>query len=185
MQFLEGDWQGCTATARGSDRRAGACCLSRHVASRARLVTLPSPVLAPEQSCGRSRMRCLAATRAGSPSSYAHAEIKSLRTEKATRAGRRELARITLQREVRTAAAGTATAEDFVTRLADADVLLRPWLKDNGCDVMTGYAVALAGRREPDVGSAAAGSRPPCPCRSSPPAGRAVTDACTARPAMQ
>jgi hypothetical protein len=64
-------------------------------------------------------------------------------TEKATRAGRREPARATLQREVRTAAAGAATAEEFLSRLADAGLLVRPRLSENNPSVITGYAVAL------------------------------------------
>src|ERR687884_725594 len=47
-------------------------------------------------------------------------------TEKAARVGRREPARVTLQREVRTAAAAAATAEEFLARLSDAGLLVRP-----------------------------------------------------------
>jgi hypothetical protein len=65
-------------------------------------------------------------------------------TEKAKRAGRREPARVTLQREVRTAAAGAATAEEFLSRLADAGLLVRSRLSEKNPSVITGYAVGLA-----------------------------------------
>lgn len=46
-------------------------------------------------------------------------------SEKAVRHGRPEPARATLQREVRTAAAGAATGREFIDRLADAGLLVR------------------------------------------------------------
>jgi hypothetical protein len=70
--------------------------------------------------------------------------------EKATRAGRREPVRVTLQREVRTASAGAVTAEEFLARMADAGLLVRPRFSDLDPDVVTGYAVALPGDRTTD-----------------------------------
>jgi hypothetical protein len=72
--------------------------------------------------------------------------------EKAARRGRREPTRVTLQREVRVAAAGAATGEDFLARLADAGLLVRRRFSDRQFDVITGYAVAL-----PDDRTAAGG----------------------------
>ncbi|MBI4942123.1 MAG: relaxase [Actinobacteria bacterium] len=71
-------------------------------------------------------------------------------SEKAVRSGRREPARVTLQREVRTAAAGAATADEFLGRLADAGLLVRPRFSDHDADVVTGYSVALPGDRTGD-----------------------------------
>ena len=71
-------------------------------------------------------------------------------SEKAGRAGLREPARVALQREVRAAASGAATAEEFLARLADAGLLVRPRLSERDRGVVTGYAVALPGDRAGD-----------------------------------
>jgi hypothetical protein len=71
-------------------------------------------------------------------------------TEKATRAGRREPARVTIARDVRTAVAGAATADEFLTRLTDAGLLVRPRFSVTDPDVVTGYSVALPGDRTRD-----------------------------------
>ena len=74
-------------------------------------------------------------------------------TEKSARTGRHEPARVTLQREVRTAAAGAATADEFLARLADAGLLVRPRFSEHDADVVTGYSVALPGDRAGDGGT--------------------------------
>jgi hypothetical protein len=74
-------------------------------------------------------------------------------TEKATRAGRPEAARATLTREVRTAAAGAATADEFLARLTDAGLLVRPRWSERDPDVITGYAVSLPDDRTPQGSS--------------------------------
>jgi hypothetical protein len=68
-------------------------------------------------------------------------------SEKALRRGHREPARVALQREVRTAAAAAATAEEFLARLTDAGLLVRPRYSDRDPNQVTGYAVALPGDR--------------------------------------
>src|SRR4051794_35447423 len=68
-------------------------------------------------------------------------------SEKAARVGRGEPARVRLQREVRTAAAAAATADEFLARLADAGLLVRSRYGDRDPDQVTGYAVALPGDR--------------------------------------
>ena len=69
--------------------------------------------------------------------------------EKATRVGRPEAARVTLAREVRTAAAGAATADEFLARLTDAGLLVRPRWSERDPGVVTGYAVSLPDDRTP------------------------------------
>jgi hypothetical protein len=65
--------------------------------------------------------------------------------EKARRQGRPEAPRVTLRRAVYTAAAGTASEEEFFARLRDGGVLVRTRLSTHNPGQVTGYAVALAG----------------------------------------
>jgi hypothetical protein len=67
--------------------------------------------------------------------------------EKASRLGRHELPRHTLQREVRTAAAAATTAEDFLARLRSAGLIHRLRYDERDPATATGYAVALPGDR--------------------------------------
>src|SRR5262249_59072006 len=64
--------------------------------------------------------------------------------EKARRHGRSEAPRITLRRAVSTAAAGTASEEEFFARLRNAGVLVRIRYSSRDPGQVTGYAVALA-----------------------------------------
>jgi hypothetical protein len=66
-------------------------------------------------------------------------------TEKASRRGLDEPPRVTLRRQVTTAAAGACSEPDFFTRLASAGVLVRKRLSARNPGEVTGYAVALAG----------------------------------------
>ncbi|HUY45049.1 MAG TPA: hypothetical protein VMV92_04910 [Streptosporangiaceae bacterium] len=65
--------------------------------------------------------------------------------EKARRHGREEAPRVTLRRAVSTAAAGSASEEEFFARLRDAGVLVRTRLSTRDPGEVTGYAVALGG----------------------------------------
>lgn len=67
--------------------------------------------------------------------------------EKSRRAGRRESPRVTLRREVRAAAARSATPEEFFSHLTAAGVLVRRRLSPRDPTQVTGYAVALPGDR--------------------------------------
>ena len=64
-------------------------------------------------------------------------------TEKADRHGRREAPRITLKREVSTAAAGASCEEEFYSRLEQAGVLVRHRFSTRNPGQVTGYSVAL------------------------------------------
>ena len=71
-------------------------------------------------------------------------------TEKAHRAGRREPARVVLQREVRGAVAAAASGQEFLIRLSQAGLLVRRRCDPRSPDTVTGYAVALPGDRTRD-----------------------------------
>jgi hypothetical protein len=64
-------------------------------------------------------------------------------TEQASRRGWEEPPRVTLRREVCTAAAGASTEEEFFTRLAQAGVLIRRRNSTINPREVTGYAVGL------------------------------------------
>jgi hypothetical protein len=66
-------------------------------------------------------------------------------TEKACRRGRSEAPRRALLREVRVAAAGAASFEEFRGGLAKVGVLVRPRMSQLQAGVITGYAVAWPG----------------------------------------
>lgn len=68
-------------------------------------------------------------------------------TEKATRIGLGEPARVTLRREVRLAAAGAAGTDGFFEGLRDAGLLVRERHSTTTAEQVTGYAVALPGHR--------------------------------------
>jgi hypothetical protein len=69
-------------------------------------------------------------------------------TEHAARTGRAEPPRITLQRTVKQAAAGSATQEEFFARLEDAGILIRHRFSVRNPGEITGYAVALPGHTD-------------------------------------
>lgn len=71
-------------------------------------------------------------------------------TEKAARAKRAEPARVALQREVRTAAAGAGSGEEFLARLSEAGLLVRQRHHPTQPGRVTGYAVALPRDRAAD-----------------------------------
>ena len=93
--------------------------------------------LAAEQRCGLRRTAPGDRTAAGRP---ARAE-----TEKAGRRGLEEAPRITLWRQVNTAAAAAATEEEFFARLRQSGVLVRARQSSHDPGQLTGYAVALPG----------------------------------------
>jgi hypothetical protein len=64
-------------------------------------------------------------------------------TEKSSRQGRAEPARVVLRRHVQTAAAGARSEEEFFDRLRSAGVLIRTRFSRRDPDQLTGYAVAL------------------------------------------
>jgi hypothetical protein len=64
-------------------------------------------------------------------------------SEKATRQGRPEPARVTLQREISTAAAAAATEAEFFAALHQAGILVRQRHSTRNPAEITGYAVAL------------------------------------------
>jgi hypothetical protein len=68
-------------------------------------------------------------------------------SEKAARQRRPEVPRVRLQREVRTAASGAASSEEFLARLGQGGLLVRVRRSDRDPRVVTGYAVALPGDR--------------------------------------
>jgi hypothetical protein len=63
--------------------------------------------------------------------------------EKAARTGMREPARVVLRREVRTAAAGARTADEFFERLKTAGVMVKTRMSERNPDQITGFAVGL------------------------------------------
>ncbi|MFF4291010.1 relaxase/mobilization nuclease domain-containing protein [Streptomyces sp. NPDC001633] len=70
---------------------------------------------------------------------------KMAELEKAKRHGRGEAPRVTLQRQVREAAAGAGNEEDFFRRLAGAGLRVNQRVAPDGA--VTGYSVALVGDR--------------------------------------
>jgi hypothetical protein len=68
-------------------------------------------------------------------------------SEKAQRSGRREPPRVRLAREVRTAASAATTADEFLSGLERAGLLVRQRHSELVPDKVTGYAVALPGDR--------------------------------------
>jgi len=72
--------------------------------------------------------------------------------EQAARRGWDEPPRVTLRREVCTAAAGAATEREFFTRLAAAGVAVRQRFSTTNPGQVTGYAVGLARHRARDGG---------------------------------
>ncbi|HWG00834.1 MAG TPA: hypothetical protein VG164_03155, partial [Trebonia sp.] len=73
-------------------------------------------------------------------------------TEKAARRGLDEAPRVTLRRQVVTAAAGASSDSEFFARLEAAGVLVRQRLSANNPGQVTGYAVALPGDTGRDGG---------------------------------
>jgi len=73
-------------------------------------------------------------------------------TEQAACRGWAEPARVTLRREVCTAAAGAGTEQEFFTRLRQAGVLVRERRSRIRPDQVTGYAVGLPGHTTRDGG---------------------------------
>ena len=73
-------------------------------------------------------------------------------TEQAARRGWAEPARVTLRREVCTAAASAASQREFFARLRAAGVLVRERNSTVKLDQVTGYAVGLAGHTARDGG---------------------------------
>src|ERR1039457_2486008 len=74
-------------------------------------------------------------------------------TEHATRRGWAEPPRVTLRREVCTAAAGARTEQDFFTRLNEAGVLTRKRYSTTNPGQVTGYAVGLPHHTTKDGGT--------------------------------
>jgi hypothetical protein len=73
-------------------------------------------------------------------------------TEQAARRGWTEPARMTLRRDVCTAAAGAGSEQEFFTRLRAAGVLVRERHSRGAADEVTGYAVGLPGHTARDGG---------------------------------
>ncbi|HUZ54494.1 MAG TPA: hypothetical protein VMU94_18470 [Streptosporangiaceae bacterium] len=73
-------------------------------------------------------------------------------TEQAARRGRAEAPRVTLRREVCTAAAGAGTEQEFFTRLHQAGVLIRHRHSTISPGEVTGYAVGLPQHTAKDGG---------------------------------
>ena len=71
-------------------------------------------------------------------------------SEKAQRSGRREPSRVRLAREVRTAASAATTADEFLSGLERAGLLVRQRHSELVPGQVTGYAVALPGDRGRD-----------------------------------
>lgn len=71
-------------------------------------------------------------------------------TEQAVRRGWAEPPRVTLRREVCTAAAGASTEQEFFTRLGQAGVLVRQRRSSLNPATVTGYAVGLASHATKD-----------------------------------
>jgi hypothetical protein len=97
------------------------------------------------------RAACLAAEQRYGLRSTAPADRTAARrptraeNEKAARRGLDEAPRITLRRQVTTAAAGAGSEQEFFARLDAADILVRKRLSVTDPDQITGYAVALPG----------------------------------------
>jgi len=73
-------------------------------------------------------------------------------TEQAARRGWREAPRVTLRREVASAAAGARTEQEFFARLADVGVTVRLRHSTTSPGGVTGYAVGLHGHTAKDGG---------------------------------
>ncbi len=73
-------------------------------------------------------------------------------TEQAVRRGWGEPPRVTLRREVCTAAAGAGTEQEFFARLGEAGVLVRKRYSTTSPGEVTGYAVGLPGHTAKDGG---------------------------------
>lgn len=101
------------------------------------------------EACRAAEQRLDLAVTAGRDRTAARRPSRA-ESEKATRAGRREPARVVLAREVRTAAAGAATLEEFLDKLSDSGLLVRQRRAPSDPDRVTGYAVALPGDRAAD-----------------------------------
>ena len=74
-------------------------------------------------------------------------------TEQAARRGWGEPPRVTLRREVSTAAAGARTEQEFFARLAEAGVVIRKRYSVTSPGQVTGYAVGLAHHTAKDGGT--------------------------------
>ena len=73
-------------------------------------------------------------------------------TEKSARLGMGEAPRVTLRRQVTTAATAACREEQFFARLDQAGVLVRKRYSAQNPDQVTGYAVALPGGTGTDGG---------------------------------
>src|SRR6266581_1769612 len=99
----------------------------------------------------RVREACLAAEerfglrRTASGDRTAAARPTRAENEKTRRRGWHEAPRVTLRREVTTAAAAAAGEQDFFTRLRQAGVQVRPRFSTRNPGEITGYSVALTG----------------------------------------
>jgi len=104
------------------------------------------------------RAACLAAERRYGLSSTAPADRTAARrptraeNEKAARRGLDEAPRITLRRQATTAAASTASEEEFFARLGQTGVLVRKRFSVTNPGQITGYSVALPGDTAKDGG---------------------------------
>jgi hypothetical protein len=107
----------------------------------------------------RVREACLAAEERYGLESTAPGDSTAARrpsraeTEKAARRGLDEAPRVTLRRQVVTAAAGARSDSEFFARLEAAGVLVRQRLSARNPGQVTGYAVALPGDTGRDGGS--------------------------------
>ena len=106
----------------------------------------------------RVREACLAAEERYSLESTAPGDSTAARrpsraeTEKAVRRGLDEAPRVTLRRQVTTAAAGARSDTEFFARLEEAGVLVRQRFSATNPGQVTGYAVALPGDTGKDSG---------------------------------
>ena len=104
------------------------------------------------------RAACLAAEQRYALRSTAPADRTAARcptraeTEKAARRGLDEAPRITLRRQVTTAAAGAGSEQEFFARLDRAGVLVRKRFSISNPGQVTGYSVALPGDTAKDGG---------------------------------
>jgi hypothetical protein len=106
----------------------------------------------------RVREACLAAEKRYGLRSTAPGDRTAARrpsraeTEKAGRRGLDEAPRVTLRRQVTTAAAGAASEQEFFARLDQAGILARKRFSVKNPGEVTGYAVALPGDTAKDGG---------------------------------
>jgi hypothetical protein len=107
----------------------------------------------------RVREACQAAERRLGLQSTAPADLTAAKrpsraeTEQAARRGWNEAPRVSLRREVCTAAAGASTEREFFGRLEDAGVLVRKRRSTVNPGEVTGYAVGLPGHTTKDGGT--------------------------------